>query len=128
MVGRHYGIFKKEGDGYVGAMILENRNSDSADSLTLPITFTHIAGVQGEWAFNLSVNKLPSEEIDIVQTVSSFNNEYSIQIKEMNIGQTNAILSYEVLNTASLKVNIYILILLTTTVKKLHSIQFLIQK
>ena len=97
------GSLIKDDDGYAGAMILENRNSDSADSLTLPITFTHIAGVQGEWSFNLSVNKLPSEEMEIVQTVSSLNNEYSIQIKGINIGQTNALLSYEVLTTAGLE-------------------------
>ena len=41
--------------------------------------------------------------MEIVQTVSSLNNEYSIQIKGINIGQTNALLSYEVLTTAGLE-------------------------
>lgn len=97
------GALIKDGDGYSGAMILENPSTSAADSLTLPITFTHIAGVQGEWAFNLSVNKLPSKEMKIAQTLSSLNNEYSLEIKELIIGQTNALLSYELLNTAGIE-------------------------
>ncbi|MEH7346714.1 DUF4179 domain-containing protein [Bacillus sp. JJ1532] len=97
------GAIIKDGDGYSGAMILENPKTESADSLTLPITFTHIAGVQGEWAFNLPVHKLPSKELKIVQTTSSLNNEYSLEIKELKIGQTNALLSYELLNTAGIE-------------------------
>ncbi|WP_172371311.1 DUF4179 domain-containing protein [Sporosarcina jiandibaonis] len=97
------GSLIKEGDGYTGAMILENPNTDSVDSLTLPIIFTKIAGVQGEWSFNLSVEKLPGKEKHISQLVSSMNEAYRIHFDKIVVGQTNAILSYEILNTAGVE-------------------------
>jgi hypothetical protein len=97
------GTLTKQGNNYVGAMILENRNEKSPDELTLPITFTHMAGVQGEWSFNLSVEKLPSREIELNQTVFSSNNAYSLHFKDINIGKTNAILTYEVVSTAGVE-------------------------
>nr|WP_309101133.1 DUF4179 domain-containing protein [Fredinandcohnia onubensis] len=97
------GTLTKQGNNYVGAMILENRNEKSPDALTLPITFTHMAGVQGEWSFNLSVEKLPSREIELNQTLFSSNNAYSLHFKDINLGKTNAILTYEKLSTAGIE-------------------------
>ena len=101
--GGSMGALTKQDNGYTGAMILENPNMDSVDSLTLPITFTNIAGVQGEWSFNLSVEKLPTKEIDIAQSVSSMNEAYRINFDKIVVGQTNATLSYEIMNTPGIE-------------------------
>lgn len=97
------GSLTKEGDGYVGALILNNPNPIAESSLTLPITFTHIAGVRGEWAFNLAVEKLPSKQYAIGQTVASPDGKYQIEFQSINVGKTNAILSYTILNTAQIE-------------------------
>ncbi|MEH7385293.1 DUF4179 domain-containing protein [Bacillus sp. JJ1521] len=101
--GASMGTITRQGNDYVGAMILENPNEKNPDELTLPITFTHMAGVQGEWSFNLSVKKLPSREIELNQTLFSSNKEYSLKFKDINIGKTNAILTYEELQTAGVE-------------------------
>ncbi|CAM4192712.1 DUF4179 domain-containing protein [Lederbergia lenta] len=101
--GGSMGALTKQDNGYTGAMILENPNTDSVDSLTLPITFTNIAGVQGEWSFNLSVEKLPAKEIHIAQSVSSMSEAYRIHFDKIVVGQTNATLSYEVLDAADIE-------------------------
>ncbi|THE10754.1 DUF4179 domain-containing protein [Bacillus timonensis] len=97
------GTLTKQGNDYVGAMILETHNVKNSEELTLPITFTHMAGVQGEWSFNLSVKKLPSREIELNQTLFSSNKEYSVHFNDINIGKTNAILTYEQLETAGIE-------------------------
>lgn len=101
--GGSIGALTKQDNGFTGAMILENPKSDSVDSLTLPITFTNIAGVQGEWSFNLPVEKLPAKELHIAQSVSSVNEAYRIHFDKIVVGQTNATLSYETLNTAGVE-------------------------
>ncbi|WP_010676636.1 DUF4179 domain-containing protein [Bacillus timonensis] len=97
------GTLTKQGNDYVGAMILETRNVKNSEELTLPITFTHMAGVFGEWSFNLSVKKLPSREIELNQTLHSSNNDYSLLLRDINIGKTNAILTYEEIETAGVE-------------------------
>lgn len=97
------GALSKQGNDYVGAMILKNPTEKNPDELTLPITFTHMAGVQGEWSFNLPVEKLPSREIELNQTLYSSNNAYSMLLRDISIGKTNAILTYEELETAGVE-------------------------
>ncbi|MDR4889688.1 DUF4179 domain-containing protein [Fredinandcohnia sp. QZ13] len=97
------GTLSRRGNEYFGAMILENPNEKNPGELTLPITFTHMAGVQGEWSFNLSVDKLPSREIELNRTLFSSNKEYSVHFNDINIGKTNAILTYEELETAGIE-------------------------
>ncbi|MEH7236695.1 DUF4179 domain-containing protein [Bacillus sp. JJ1562] len=101
--GSAMGTTTKQGDDYVAAMILQNPNEKNPEELTLPITFTHMAGVHGKWSFNLSIKKLPSREIELNQSLFSSNNEYSLHFKDINIGKTNAILTYEELKTAGIE-------------------------
>ncbi|MER2263309.1 MAG: DUF4179 domain-containing protein [Psychrobacillus sp.] len=101
------GSLTKEGDGYMGALILENPNNNAESSLNLPITFTHIAGVYGEWSFNLSAERLPSKQYAIGQTVTSEDGKYQIEFKSINVGETNAILSYTILNTAQIEGEVF---------------------
>ena len=101
------GSLTKEGNGYVGVLILENPNPIAENSLTLPITFTHIAGVRGEWAFNLAVERLPSKQYAIGQTVASEDGKYQIEFQSLNVGHTNAIFSYNILSTAGVEGEVF---------------------
>lgn len=101
------GSLTKEGDGYVGALILENPNNNAESTLNLPITFTHIAGVHGKWAFNLSVERLPSKQVSIGETVASEDGKYQIEFQSINIGKTNAILSYTILYSAQIEGEVF---------------------
>jgi len=101
--GSTMGTITKQGDEYVGAMILNNPNENSPDELEIPITFTHMAGVRGEWSFNLSVEKLPSRKIVLNETIHSTNKGYSLLFHDIKIGKTNAMLTYEELSTAGIE-------------------------
>lgn len=101
------GSLTKEGDGYVGALILENPNNNAESPLNLPITFTHIAGVYGEWAFNLSAERLPLKQYTIGQSVTSEDGKYQIEFRSINVGKTNAILSYTILNSAQIEGEVF---------------------
>ena len=101
------GSLTKEDDGYVGVLILSNPNPTPESSLTLPITFTHIAGVRGEWAFNLAVERIPSKQYNLQQTVTSKDGKYQIEFESIDVGKTNAILSYTILNTAKIEGEVF---------------------
>lgn len=101
------GSLTKETDGYVGALILENPNNNAERSLNLPITFSHIAGVYGEWEFNLSAERLPSKQFAIGKTVTSEDGKYQIEFKSINVGKINAILSYTILNSAQIEGEVF---------------------
>ena len=83
------GLAKSE-DGYTGAFILDVPGAVTDDVLSIPLTFTHMAGVRGEWSFDLEVEKLQSVQKEINQQVISKNKELSIKFHDIRVGQTNA--------------------------------------
>ncbi|MGN7477070.1 DUF4179 domain-containing protein [Solibacillus silvestris] len=92
--GGSLGSLTKNENGYTGALILDVPANVTEDVISFPITFTHMAGVRGEWAFDLAVEKLPFKHQVINQQVTSKNRELSITVDEIQIGQTNARISY----------------------------------
>lgn len=88
------GSLTKTENGYTGALILDVPANVTEDVISFPITFTHMAGVRGEWSFDLAVEKLPFKQQIINQQVTSKNRELSITFDEIQIGQTNARISY----------------------------------
>ena len=88
------GTLTKTENGYTGALILDVPNNVTEDVISLPITFTHMAGVRGEWSFDLAVDKLPFKQQLINQQVTSKSKELSIMFEDIQIGQTNAIIAY----------------------------------
>ena len=63
--------------------------------------------MQGEWAFNLAIERLPSKQYDIQQTVASKDGKYQIEFQSIIVGKTNAILSYTLLNTAQIEGEVF---------------------
>ncbi|BAK16761.1 xanthosine triphosphate pyrophosphatase [Solibacillus silvestris StLB046] len=88
------GSLTKTENGYTGALILDVPANVTEDVISFPITFTHMAGVRGEWSFDLAVEKLPFKQQIINQQVTSKNRELSITFDEIQIGRTNARISY----------------------------------
>ena len=88
------GTLTKTENGYTGALVLDVPANVTDEVLSLPITFTHMAGVKGEWSFDLAVEKLPFKQQTIHQQVTSSNKELTITFDDIEIGQTNAIISY----------------------------------
>ncbi|AMO85344.1 hypothetical protein B857_03866 [Solibacillus isronensis B3W22] len=88
------GSLTKTENGYTGALILDVPANVTEDVISFPITFTHMAGVRGEWSFDLAVEKLPIKQLIINQQVTSKNRELSITFDEIQIGRTNARISY----------------------------------
>ena len=88
------GTLTKTENGYTGALILNVPANVTEDVISFPITFTHMAGVRGEWSFDLTVEKLPFKQQIINQQVTSKNKELSIKFDDIQIGQTNARISY----------------------------------
>lgn len=88
------GTLTKIENGYTGALILDVPANITEDVISFPITFTHMAGVRGEWSFDLAVEKLPFKQQIINQQITSQNKELSITFDDIQIGQTNARISY----------------------------------
>lgn len=91
----------KEGDAYIGAIIF---NNDRVKSLTtLPITFTYITGVFGEWKFNVPVEALPSKTLSLQQTSTSKDQEYAVQFTDAVINKASVIVYFDIVKQAGVE-------------------------
>ena len=84
----------KEGDAYIGAIIF---NNDQIKNLSvLPITFTYITGVFGEWKFNVPIEALPSETLTLQQTSVSKNQDYAVQFTDATINKASVVVNFDI--------------------------------
>ena len=84
----------KEGDAYIGAIIFDN---DQVKDLTvLPITFTYITGVFGEWKFNVPIEALPSETLALQQTSTSKDHDYAVHFTDAVINKASVIVNFDI--------------------------------
>lgn len=84
----------KEGDAYVAAIILENHKLQ--DLKTLPITFTSIAGVRGEWKFNVQVEASPSKTVTLNETAVSANGDYAVLFSDVVINKASVVVNFAI--------------------------------
>ncbi|WP_332646606.1 DUF4179 domain-containing protein [Lysinibacillus sp. 54212] len=84
----------KEGDAYIGAIIFDNDRVK--DLTTLPITFTYITGVFGEWQFNVPVEALPSKTLSLQQTSTSKDQAYAVRLTDAVINKASIIVNFEI--------------------------------
>jgi hypothetical protein len=87
---------EKTEDEYVAAIEFYNPKANSPKNYTLPITFSHIAGVNGIWKFDIPVKQIPSETID-KQAKSILNNDkdYSLQMESIIKGKATTLLNVQ---------------------------------
>lgn len=91
----------KEGYAYIGAIIF---NNDQVKNLTvLPITFTYITGVFGEWKFNIPVEALPSKTLTLQQTSMSKNQDYVVHFTDAIINKASVIVNFDIQKQAGIE-------------------------
>ncbi|UOE95281.1 DUF4179 domain-containing protein [Alkalihalobacillus sp. LMS39] len=90
--GGHHGL-QQIGNDYIGAIELEYPEKELPKDFTLPITFTSIGGVEGNWTFNVPVVSIPPMTISIDETAK--NDSYTFNLQSMTIGHSNMALYYE---------------------------------
>lgn len=92
----------KEGNAYVGAIIFNN-DREVSNLTTLPITFTYIAGVFGEWTFNVPIEVLPSKTLPLQQVSTSKDQDYIVQFTDAVINKTSVIVNFDIQKQAGLE-------------------------
>jgi Domain of unknown function (DUF4179) len=70
---------------------------DELKEYTLPIKFTNIEGVEGEWNFNIDVKQLEYTEHETEQVYEDKNGEYKVMFDKITKGQGTTIVDYTVL-------------------------------
>lgn len=81
-------------DGYVAAMEFENPDANLPEDYNLPLTFTSIAGVKGNWTFNVPVQKFPSETIHTQAESKVKGQAYSLKMESVEKGKATTMLNY----------------------------------
>ncbi|SEQ38175.1 protein of unknown function [Virgibacillus subterraneus] len=79
-------------DGYVAAMEFENPDANLPKDYNLPLTFTSIAGVKGNWTFNVPVQQIPSETI--YTQAEGTHKDYTLKMESVEKGKATTMLNY----------------------------------
>lgn len=83
-------------NGYVAALELYNPDADLPEDYTLPLTFTSITGVDGNWKFDIPVKQLPSDTVAVSgESTLKDDRDYSIQVDSIKKGKATTLLSYK---------------------------------
>ncbi|MGP4081200.1 DUF4179 domain-containing protein [Pseudalkalibacillus sp. R45] len=85
---------QKEGDHFVGSIEFYNPNERIADDFTLPLTFTHLADVDGKWKFDVPVERIPSEEIQVNKNTASKDGTFQLKIDSIIKGEATTTIEY----------------------------------
>lgn len=91
----------KEGNAYVGAVIFQN--SDLKDLKNLAITFTWMAGVTGEWKFDVPVESTPSTQVTLNQLATSVNDDYTVEFSDVVVNKVSVIVNYSIQKQAGIE-------------------------
>lgn len=85
---------KKEGNSYIGAFSLEYPEKELPQDLTIPLVFTHIGGIDGEWKFNVPVHQIPVNKIKSNLITSSADGAYTLKMESVIRGKATTIINY----------------------------------
>ena len=86
---------KKKGDSYVAAFSLEYPEKELPKDLTIPLTFTHIGGKDGEWTFNVPLQQIPVKKIESNTITSSKDGAYTFKMESVIRGEATTTISYQ---------------------------------
>lgn len=88
---------KETGDGtFVGAMEFYNDEAELPKNFTLPLTFTHMADVFGTWKFDVPVEQIPPEKIDVSGQSIHEEGSYKLEMESIIKGKATTMLEYKV--------------------------------
>lgn len=78
----------------VGSIEFYRHDASLSDDFTLPLTFTHIADVNGEWAFNLPLKRTHAKTMAVNESSSTMNGDYDVTITSLTKGKATTMLEY----------------------------------
>ncbi|RBP03009.1 DUF4179 domain-containing protein [Rossellomorea aquimaris] len=85
---------KKDGDEFIGSIEFYRDGKEPPENFTLPLTFTHMADVNGTWTFDVPVKRIPSEKIQTNVRTESADGEFELQVKSVTKGKATTTLEY----------------------------------
>ena len=88
------GLMKK-GDSYIAAFSLEYPEKELPKDLTIPLTFTHIGGKDGEWTFNVPLQQIPVKKIESNTITSSKDGAYTFKMESVIRGEATTTINYQ---------------------------------
>ncbi|WRP07645.1 DUF4179 domain-containing protein [Rossellomorea aquimaris] len=85
---------KKDGDEFIGSIEFYRDGKEPPENFTLPLTFTHMADVNGTWTFDVPVKRIPSENIQTDVRTESPHGEFELQVTSVTKGKATTTLEY----------------------------------
>ncbi|MGM0852883.1 MAG: DUF4179 domain-containing protein [Bacillota bacterium] len=85
---------KKDGDEFVGSIEFYRDGKEPLEDFTLPLTFTHMADVNGTWSFDVPVKRIPSETIETTARTESPDGKFELQMTSVKKGKATTTLEY----------------------------------
>ncbi|MCF6136418.1 DUF4179 domain-containing protein [Pseudalkalibacillus berkeleyi] len=88
---------KETKDGtFVGAIEFYNDQTDLPENFTLPLTFTHMADVNGKWKFDIPIEQIPPEKIEVSGQSIYDEGSYQVEMESIIKGKATTMLEYTV--------------------------------
>ncbi|MGM0751534.1 MAG: DUF4179 domain-containing protein [Bacillota bacterium] len=85
---------KKDGDEFIGSIEFYRDGKEPPENFTLPLTFTHMADVNGTWTFDVPVKRIPSETIQTDARTESPDGEFELLVTSITKGKATTTLEY----------------------------------
>ncbi|TMU85099.1 DUF4179 domain-containing protein [Bacillus sp. BHET2] len=85
---------QKDGDEFVGSIEFYRDGQELPENFTLPLTFTHMADVNGNWSFDVPVKRIPSETIQTTARTETPDGEFELQMTSVTKGKATTTLEY----------------------------------
>ena len=82
-------------EGYTAAMEFYNPEADLPADFNLPLTFTYVGGVQGQWNFEVPLQQIPAETIASDGESHLEGAGYSVQMESVVKGKATTLLNYK---------------------------------
>ncbi|TWT05271.1 DUF4179 domain-containing protein [Planococcus sp. CPCC 101016] len=82
-------------NGFIVAIEFFNPDAALTKMDELPVTFTSIAGVQGEWEFAVPLQQISSEAILVKGVNTSEHDGYALTINSLSKGEATTLVSYD---------------------------------
>ncbi|MEK3890130.1 DUF4179 domain-containing protein [Bacillus sp. FSL K6-3431] len=85
---------KEMEDGFIGAVEFYNPDKQIPANFTIPLTFTSMADIKGNWKFDVPVKQIPFEKISTVYETTSKDGDYTVNMKSITKGKATTMFEY----------------------------------
>ncbi|MFA9557781.1 DUF4179 domain-containing protein [Evansella sp. AB-rgal1] len=84
-----------DGNDYIGAIELEYPDKELPKDFSLPLIFSNIGGIEGEWVFQIPIEQIPPKMRTLGKEYTTKNDTFSFTLTDIIIGETNMAINYE---------------------------------